>query len=131
MSRLIAILAGLLAVLLVPLALSGPTALLVPPAHLAFCLAVATGSVLDGLDGWPERARRWGFVYLVATVATVAALQVGADVRQAGLGYWGVPWVAVLAWGWMPPVIAAFAGSLGAARARRLTARSVRHRRAA
>lgn len=130
MTRLIALLAGLLAVLLVPLALSGPTALLAAPAHFAFSLAVATGAVLDGLDGWPTRARRWGFVYLVATIAMIAALQVGADARGAGLGYWGIPWIAVLAWGWIPPVVASAAGALGAARARRLT-HVARQRRAA
>jgi hypothetical protein len=129
MSRLLSILAGLLSVLLVPLALSGPTALLVPVAHLAFSLSVCTGAMLDGLDGWPERARRWGFVYLVATAAAVAALQLGADVRHQGAWYWGVPWVSILAWGWIPPLVSGLAGSLGVARARRLTRRVVVHRR--
>src|SRR3712207_8283283 len=48
--------------LLVPLALSGPTSLFLLPAHLAFALVTSTGALLDGFDGCPERARRWGFV---------------------------------------------------------------------
>ena len=130
MGRLLSIVAGLLAVLLVPLALSGPTALLVPVAHLAFSLTVSLGAMLDGLDGWPERARRWGFVYLVASAATVGALQLGADVREQGLGYWGIPWIAILSWGWIPPVVSALSGMFGVARARRLSRRTLRIRRA-
>ena len=129
MSRLLAIHAGLLGIVLVPLALSGPTALLLVPAHLGFSAIVALGAVWDGIDGWPERARRWGAFYLVATLAMVAALELGADARGGGLGYWGVPWTAALCWGWLPPVVAGLAGWWGAARqARRI--RRIVHRRA-
>jgi len=131
MTRLLSMGAGLLAVLLVPLALSGPTAQLVPVAHLGFSLAVCTGALLDGLDGWPERARRWGFAYLVATAATVGALQLGADVRAHGIAYWAFPWFSVLLWGWVPPVVAGVAGMVGVFRARRLSDRALRHRRPA
>ena len=128
MTRLLAIVAGLLAVLLVPLALSGPTALLLLPAHLAFVLVTATGAILDGLDGMPERARRWGFVYLVATIGMVAALQLGGDLRGQALSYWGIPWLAALLWGWIPPVVSGMAGAVGNARQRRLVTRAVRAR---
>lgn len=131
MTRLLAMVAGLLAVLLVPLALSGPTAQLVPVAHLGFSLAVSIGALLDGLDGWPERARRWGFAYLVATAATVGALELGADVRHQGMAYWAFPWFSVLLWGWVPPLVAGIAGTVGGFRARRLAAGVLRHRRAA
>lgn len=131
MTHLLAIVAGLLAVLLVPLALSGPTALLLLPAHLAFVLVTATGAILDGLDGCPERARRWGVLYLVASVLMVAALELGGDVRGMALTYWGVPWVAALVWGWIPPVVSGFAGVLGTARQRRLVTRVVHARHVA
>jgi hypothetical protein len=130
-SRLLVILAGLLAVLLVPLALSGPTALLLLPAHLAFAIVTSTGALLDGFDGWPERARRWGFVFLVVSLATVGALQLGADVRGLAMGYWGIPWLGVLLWGWVPPVVCGFAGVMGSARRDRLVRRAVARRRAA
>ncbi|MEQ1508743.1 MAG: hypothetical protein ABMB14_41330, partial [Myxococcota bacterium] len=130
-SRLLAIVAGLLAILLVPLALSGPTALLCPPAHLALAVTCCIGSVLDGLDGWPERARRWGFFYLVASIAMVAALELGADVRSQTWGYWGIPWVMAMVWGWIPPVVAGMGGMVGEVRQRRLTTKVVRHRRRA
>lgn len=129
MGRLLAIFAGLLAVLLVPLALGGPTTLLLLPAHLGLALVVSTGAALDGLDGYPERARRWGFFYLLATLAMVLALEVGAGVRGKALGYWGVPWAVMLLWGWIPPVVSGFAGMVGAARERRLVKRAVRRRR--
>lgn len=129
MGRLLAIVAGLLAVLLVPLALGGPTALLLLPAHLGLSLAVVAGALLDGFDGRPERARRWGFFYLLATFAMVLALELGADARGRALAYWGVPWVAALAWGWIPPVASGLAGMIGAARERRLVGRVVRHRK--
>ncbi|MEQ1565233.1 MAG: hypothetical protein ABMA64_06315 [Myxococcota bacterium] len=118
MRRLCAIAAGLLGIVSIPLALSGPTALLLVPAHLALSVVVCVGAVLDGIDAWGERARRWGLFHLVATAAAIAALQVGAQVRGEGAGYWGVPWVAVLAWGWVPPVVAGLAGAWADRRAR-------------
>ena len=129
MGRLLAIFAGLLAVLLVPLALGGPTTLLLLPAHLGLSLVVSTGAALDGLDGHAERARRWGFFYLLATLAMVVALEVGAGVRGKSLGYWGVSWAVMLLWGWAPPVISGFSGMVGAARGRRLVRSTVRRRR--
>lgn len=129
MSRLLAIVAGLLAVLLVPLALSGPTALMLLPAHLAFAAVVCTGAVLDGFDGWPTRARRWELLFLVVSVAMVAALQLGAEVRGLWMGYWGIPWIGVLLWGWIPPLICEMAASMGSVRQQTLTRRAVARRR--
>jgi hypothetical protein len=131
LTHLLALVAGLLAVLLVPLALSGPTALLLLPAHLAFVLVTSTGAILDGLDGCPERARRWSLLYLVASILMVAALELGGDMRGAALGYWGIPWVGALVWGWIPPVVSAFAGAVGIARQRRLVTQVVTTRHAA
>ena len=53
MSRLLVIAAGLLAILLVPLALSGPTALLLIPAHLAFAVVEYPGDHHAGVAGVP------------------------------------------------------------------------------
>jgi hypothetical protein len=127
-TRLLAILAGVLGVLLVPLALSGPTALLLVPAHLAFAALVCVGAVWEGLDGAPERARRWGFGFLVATIAMVGALQVGAEVHGQGMGYWGAPWLAALCWSGVPPVASGLAGWYGSHRVRRQRPRQPRPR---
>src|SRR5262249_32743865 len=116
---------------LVPLALGGPTALLLLPAHFGLSLVVAVGAAIDGADGYPDRARRWGFGYLVATTAMVAALEIGARVRGLSIGYWGVPWSAALLWGWAPPRVAGIAGAGGPARERRRRAAVVRARRVA
>ena len=131
MSRLLVIAAGLLAILLVPLALSGPTALLLIPAHLAFAVVVCTGALLDGFDGCPARARRWSLVFLVATVAMIGALQLGADVRGLAMGYWGIPWLGTLLWAWIPPVVCEIAGGFGSVRRETLTRRTISRRTAA
>jgi hypothetical protein len=110
-SRLLAIGAGLLGVLLVPLALSQPTALLLVPAHLGLSVLVCAGAAVDGLAGWAERSRRWGLFYLVATAAMTGALEVGAQVHGSALGYWGVPWLAAVLWGWVPPLVSGIAGA--------------------
>ncbi len=129
MSRALATFAALLGLLLGPLALSGPTAWLLIPVHAVFSIAVATGAVLDGWSGHPERARQWGLGYLVASAVAVGALQLGAETRGAGLGYWSGPWLAVLIWGWIPPLLAGMAGWIGEYRERRLVRRSVRARK--
>lgn len=131
MERLLALFAGLLGVLLVPLALSGPTALLLLPSHLGLSLVVSLGAALDGLDGRPERARRWGFFYLLATLGMVAALEIGGLAHGRTWTYWGVPWGAALIWGWVPPVVSGVAGALGRTRERRLSRRAVRLRKVA
>ncbi|MCA9493710.1 MAG: hypothetical protein KC621_27445 [Myxococcales bacterium] len=129
MARLLALFAGLVAFLLVPLALSAPTALLLPPSHLLLSALVSMGAVTDGLAGRPERARRWGFFYLLATLAMVVSLEVGARVRGEALAYWGVPWVVVAVWGWIPPLVAGGAGMLGSGTERRRVRSAVRRRR--
>jgi hypothetical protein len=110
-TRLLAIVGALLGVLLVPIALVGPTAWLVVPAHALFSLLVTVAAVIDGLSGRAERARVWGIGYMVASLATIGALQFGSTVE--GRAYWVVPWVAMLAWGWAPPVVAGLAGWAG------------------
>jgi hypothetical protein len=124
MSRVLAAHAALLGLLLAPLALSGPTAWLLVPVHAVFSVLVSLGAALDGWRGHPDTARRWGFGYLVASALMIGALQLGAETRGAGMAYWGVPWVAALAWGWIPPVIAGFAGWIAEARERRLVRRA-------
>ncbi len=128
MGRLLAILAGLVALLLVPLALSGPTALLLVPGHALLALLASVGAADAGFGGRPESARRWGLFYLVATALMVAALEIGARVRGQQIAYWGVPWAAALVWGWLPPVVSGVAGALGELRERRLVKRVVRRR---
>ena len=76
-----------------------------------------------------ELARRWGFFYLLATLAMVVSLEVGARVRGEALAYWGVPWVVVAVWGWIPPLVAGGAGMLGSGTERRRVRSAVRRRR--
>src|SRR5687768_7223715 len=110
MRRLLAIFGGLLGALLVPLALAGPTAWLLIPAHLAFTILATVAAVLEGFAGYPERARIWGFGHLVATLAMVGALELGADLRDGSAWYWFAPWIAAAVWGWVPMVAAGLAG---------------------
>lgn len=123
------VLATVTGLLLPPLALSAPTAILVVPGHLLFAVLVVIGAVIGGWAGRPEGPRAWMLGYLVITLATAAALEVGAELRGAGLGYWGIPWTAVLLWGWLPPVVAGLAGWLGVQRRQRLSRRAVAARR--
>jgi len=129
--RLLASLAALTGLLLPFLALSAPTAVLLIPGHALLSVLVCAISLVHGWSGHPEPARRWLLGYLVATAAAVGALEVGASVRGASVAYWGVPWVALLAWGWVPPLVSGGAGVLGNLRERRLVARTVRRRREA
>jgi hypothetical protein len=130
-TRPLATLAALVGALLGPLALSAPTAWLLIPVHAVFSAMVGLGAALDGWAGRPERARLWGFGYLVASALMVGGLQLGADTRSAGMAYWGGPWLAVLLWGWIPPLLAGGAGWVGGYRERRLVRRAVRARQAA
>jgi hypothetical protein len=125
MERLLVLFAGLLAVLLVPLGLSGPTAMMVPAVHLGFALVICAGATLEGVDGHPERARWWSITYLAATLAMVVALEVGAFVHGARPS-WTLPWSFLLVWGWIPPLVVAAAASLGRLRERRHARNGVR-----
>ena len=132
MVRLLAMVGGLLGVALVPLALSATTAwLLLIPAYLTFVGVTSTGAFLDGFDGRPEHARRWGFFSLVATALMIGALEVGAQARGARMGYWWGPWLCALFSGWLPPVVGGVMGAAGVWRRRRLLRRVARARRAA
>lgn len=128
MGRLLAVLAALTGLLLPALGLSAPTAVLLVPGHALFAALVTAGSLAHGWEGHPEAARRWLLGYLVVTGAAVGALEVGALVRDASVAYWGVPWIALALWGWLPPLAIGAAGLLGTLRERRLSARAVRRR---
>lgn len=128
MQGLTAVLAGLLAVVLVPLALAGGTAWMLLPGHLLFAITCALGAILAGWDGHPGRARAFGGGYLVATLAVVLALTVGSEARD-GSWYWMLPWALGLFWAWVPPVIAGIFAEIGTSRRRARTRRVVRRRR--
>lgn len=128
MQGLLAVLAALLGVLMVPLALAGGTAWLLLPAHLAFSGACTVGALLGGLSGHPWRARQFALGYLVGSVAAVAALTLGSGARD-GSWYWMLPWAGALIWAWAPPIAGMAAASLGEVRRRGRTRRVVRRRR--
>lgn len=122
--RLLSACGGVLAVLLLPLSLSGPTAWLLLPAHLLLTAVAALGAALEGLTARPERARIWGLGYLVATLLVAGGLELVTQVRQADAWYWGPPWLGLVIWGWVPPLVAGLAGAFGDLRlARRRRAR--------
>jgi hypothetical protein len=123
---LLGVLGALFGVALTPLGLSSLTAWLIIPGHLTFCALVCVASVVEGWDGEPERARRWGGWSLVVLVGIVAGIEVGR--RISGDTAW-VSWTAVLMWGWVPPAVSALAGWLGALRRRRLDGLARRRRR--
>ena len=120
MSRLFALLALATGIALWGVSLSGPTALLLLPGHLLFGVLVMTGATLDGWAGRPEAARGWLFAYVVHGILLVALLEMGADVRGEARGYWGLPWTALVVWGWVPPLWAGSMGVVGVWRRRRL-----------
>lgn len=126
MSRLLSLAAALLAVLLVPLSLSGTTAPLLLPAHFAFAVVVCTGAVIDALDGAFERARRWGRGFVLASIAMCVALRFGTDVNGLSAG---LPWASLLLWGWIPPVVCAFTSRMGASQQQTLPKGSMMRRR--
>ncbi len=126
MRRLLAILAGSLGFVSMPLALSSITSWLLVPCHAVLTAVACAGAVAEAGGGRPERARLWGLAYLVATALMLGALEVGA---ARGGGYWSLPLAAVLMWGWVPPLVAGLAGWWGGARRRRLATRAVRQRK--
>ncbi len=129
MGRLAAILGALIGLLLVPLALVSPTWLLLLPAHLLFTLLALAATVAEGLAGRAERARQWGFGHLVATIAMIGALELGA--RVDGSRWWLIPWVLVLLWGWLPITVSGVAGWAGDEIRGRRSARAVKRRKQA
>lgn len=129
MGRLGAVIGALVGVLLVPLALVSPTYVLLLPAHLIFTALAVVAAVLEGLAGRPERARLWGFGHLVASIAMIGALELGA--RVSGTSWWVLPWILVLLWGWLPISIAGLSGWAGEYIRQRRSDRAVRLRRQA
>ena len=130
MQGLLAVLAGLLGVLLVPVALAGGTAWLLLPTHLVFAGACTLGAILAGIDGYPGRVRAFGGVYLVASIAAVVALSWGSSARDDSW-YWILPWAGSLLWAWAPPVVVGVFTFVGSRRRRFRTRRTVRRRRRA
>ncbi len=130
-TRPVASFAAVLGVSLPLLGLAGPTVWLLLPVHAAFALAVVLGAGLEGLQGRPVRARLWGFAYLLVCLAVAVGLEVGARARGASVWGWGIPWVVLATWAWVPPVVAALAGWLGEGIRARRVRRTVRQRRAA
>ena len=126
MGRLAAVLGALLGVVLVPLALVAPTAILLLPGHLAFTALATAGAIGEGVAGRPERARLWGALHLVGSIAMIAALELGS--RVDGRAYWIVPWLFAVIWGWIPAVAGGLAGWLGEGIRRKLSDRAVRRR---
>jgi hypothetical protein len=126
--RSLAIAGGLCALLLLPLGLSPVTAWLLLPGHLLLSALTVGGALTEGLAGYPERARRWGALYLVASFGMAASLEVGAAAHHGGFLYWGAPYTMALLWGWIPPVIAGFSGPVGQARRKAAVARALRRR---
>lgn len=129
--RPLALVAGLLVAVQLPLALSAPTALFGVVAYALQCAAITSGAAVDAFQGRAARCRWWGFSHLVASVFVVAALDVGGRVHGAALAHWGVPFAFVLAVGWIPPLLSFGLAAFASDRGRRRIRRVVRARRAA
>ncbi len=129
MARLLALLALATGLALWGVSLSGPTALLLLPGHLLFAALVVVGAAVEGWAGRPEAARGWLFAYIAHGVLLVALLEVGARVRGEAMVYWGLPWSALLLWGWLPPLWAGGMGVIGVWRRRRLVSSVVAARK--
>lgn len=126
MRRLLAIVGGLGAVFAVPLGLVGPTSWLLLPVHLGLTVIAVFGASMEAYRGAPERARLWGFAHLLATIAILVSMELGRRVSD-GL-WWYVPWLGMLAWGWIPMVVGGGAGWIGEIVSRWRSRRMVRRR---
>lgn len=129
MRRLLALLGVSAGLLLPALALVGPTAWLLPPAHLLFSALVVVGAFVEALAGHPGRARLWGLGYLITSIVAVGAMEFGSTVE--GRAYWTVPWLILLLWGWAPPLAAGLSGWAAEAISAWRDRRVVRRRHAA
>ena len=100
-----------LGVLVVPLAASPVTSWLGVAVHLGLTVQCVVLSLVAGLAARGGEARAWGLWSVLGTLAIGAALHV-ASWAEGGRAWWG-PFVLVLLWGWIPPLVAAVAGALG------------------
>jgi hypothetical protein len=123
---LLAIVGALGALFALPLGLVGPTSWLLLPVHAALTAVAVAGALMEAFRGAPERARLWGFAHLLATLGVVASIEVGR--RVSGGAWWVVPWLGILAWGWIPIVVAGGAGWIGEVVSRWRSKRTVRKR---
>lgn len=128
MRRLTGVGAGLLGLLLVPLALAPTTSWLAVLGHLVLSGLCVGLAAWEGVAGRPGTARAWGAWSVLSTAGVAGALHVGW--AEHGSWAWIGPFALLALWGWVPPVAAWGAGSLGArrqaGRARRAVLR--RHR---
>lgn len=132
MGRLAAIFGALLGVLLVPLALAGPTSLLILPAHALLSTLTTAAALGEGFAGRPRRARWWGVGFVGASLAMIAALELGAEAQGGADGrawYWVAPWAGALLWGWVPPAAALVGSWVGELRRSALARHAVNSRR--
>jgi hypothetical protein len=100
-----------LGIVAVPLSASPVTSWLGVVVHLGLSVQCAILSTVAGLGARGGEARAWGLWSVLTTLGLGAALHV-ASWADGGRAWWG-PFVLVLLWGWIPPVVAALAGALG------------------
>lgn len=112
MARLLAVFGVLWGLMLGPLGLSAVTSWLLIPGHAVFSVLVVLGTLVAAWGGYPRRVRFWGAWYLLASGAMVGGLFLGSHAQGQSL-YWMVPWVGVLLWAWIPPVVVALARWFG------------------
>lgn len=121
--------AAFLGLVVVPMALSGPTSWLGAVVHLGLTAVVLVGMLRAAVGGSPRAVVAWAGGHLLATLGFVGALEVGASVRESA--YWAVPWIAVLAWAWTPGALLLALGPFASLRDRALSRAATRARRAA
>ncbi len=129
MRGLLAIFGALIGLLIIPLGLVPPTTVLLVPGHLLLTVLATVGALTEGLGGRPERARLWGFGYLVSSVLAVGALEIASHRTESS--WWLAPWFLMVIWGWIPPAVAGAAGWLGEPIAKNRLKRVLRRRRKA
>ena len=127
MRRLLAIVGALTALFALPLGLVGPTSWLLLPVHASLTAIAIVGAGMEASRGAPERARLWGFAHLLVTLGTVVSIDVGR--RVSGGVWWVVPWLGILAWGWIPIVVAGGAGQVAEVVSRWRSKQVIRQRR--
>jgi hypothetical protein len=125
--RLFAVLSGLLGVVLVPLALTLGTAIVLLPSHFLFAVLCTAGSLVAAGGGRSFAPRAFGGWFLLCSLAAAVALDLGS--RVGPFAYWWLAWTPALVWSWVPPLVAALAAEIGRFLGSTRSRRAVRRRK--
>jgi len=94
--------------------------------HLALTILTCVQMGWNVLTGRPSTLMRWFAGHLLATIALMAASDLGSQVQDSS--YWMMPFAFLALWGWWPSAVALWGELYARIRANWLARRAVRHR---